>query len=218
MKGKILDFSLQRSSGIISADNGSRYDFHISEWRENATPERGMLVDFGVNNENHAVAIYLEQEVQEIKPTRAMQPEKRIKPTSKPVSQNENGVLSLWDYAIGCVINKYVDFNGRARHKEFWGFHLFYCIAIFICMILAVIGASVSETASLIMSIPYYLLILGGMLPQIAVSVRRLHDVGKSGWWFLISLIPIVGAIWLLVLYCQDSNPDENQYGENPKY
>ena len=80
MKGKILDFSLQRSSGIISADNGSRYDFHISEWRENATPERGMLVDFGVNNENHAVAIYLEQEVQEIKPTRAMQPEKRIKP------------------------------------------------------------------------------------------------------------------------------------------
>ena len=54
-------------------------------------------------------------------------------------------------------------------------------------------------------------------LPNLAVSVRRLHDVGKSGWMYLICLIPLIGALWLLVLYCTDSKPGANQFGENPK-
>ena len=55
------------------------------------------------------------------------------------------------------------------------------------------------------------------LVPALAVSVRRLHDVGKSGWWILISLIPVVGAIWLIVLLCLDSQPEANEWGENPK-
>ncbi len=54
-------------------------------------------------------------------------------------------------------------------------------------------------------------------LPGLAVNIRRLHDIGKSGWWYLIYLIPIIGAIWLTVLMCLDSEPGENQWGENPK-
>ena len=54
-------------------------------------------------------------------------------------------------------------------------------------------------------------------IPSFAVSVRRLHDVGKSGWMILISIIPIVGAIWLLVLFLTDSDPGKNEYGQNPK-
>ena len=62
----------------------------------------------------------------------------------------------------------------------------------------------------------YILLALAMFIPALAVTVRRLHDVGKSGWWFFIAFIPLVGAIWLLVLMCTDSVED-NEYGPNPK-
>ncbi len=58
---------------------------------------------------------------------------------------------------------------------------------------------------------------LAVLLPGIAVAVRRLHDIGKSGWWILISLVPIIGGIWLIVLLATDSEPIENEYGPNPK-
>lgn len=59
---------------------------------------------------------------------------------------------------------------------------------------------------------------LATLVPMLAVGVRRLHDVGKSGWYLLISLIPIVGAIILIVWYCTDGNANDNKYGQNPKY
>ncbi len=63
----------------------------------------------------------------------------------------------------------------------------------------------------------YFLYAFAVLIPGLAVAVRRLHDVGKSGWMILIALIPLIGAIWLLVLMVTDSNPGENQYGSNPK-
>jgi uncharacterized membrane protein YhaH (DUF805 family) len=55
------------------------------------------------------------------------------------------------------------------------------------------------------------------LVPSLAVGVRRLHDVGKSGWMLLVALIPLIGAIWLLILFCKDSQPQENKWGANPK-
>lgn len=63
----------------------------------------------------------------------------------------------------------------------------------------------------------YGLYTLAVLIPGLAVAVRRLYDIGKSGWMILIALIPLVGGIWLLVLFVTDSNPGENQYGQNPK-
>ena len=63
----------------------------------------------------------------------------------------------------------------------------------------------------------YGIYLLAIILPSLAVAVRRLHDIGKSGWMILISLIPLIGGIWLLVLLVTDSNPGDNQYGPNPK-
>ena len=63
----------------------------------------------------------------------------------------------------------------------------------------------------------YSLYALAIIIPSLAVALRRLHDIGKSGWWILIALVPLIGAIWLLVLYVRDSQPGENQYGPNPK-
>ena len=113
------------------------------------------------------------------------------------------------------VLKQYADFSGRARRKEYWMFALFNFIFLIIAMILDnVLGLTAGE---LPYGVFYYLYILAVLIPQLAVSVRRLHDVGKSGWMFLIVLIPLVGPIWLLVLMATDSQQGTNKWGENPK-
>lgn len=113
------------------------------------------------------------------------------------------------------VLKQYVDFDGRARRREYWIFAVFNMIFSF----LAVIFDNIFDIA--IRGIGYgpiylvYALVV--FLPSLGVSVRRLHDVGKSGWYLFISLIPIIGSIWLLVLFCTDSQEGKNDYGENPK-
>ncbi|MCT2409084.1 DUF805 domain-containing protein [Chryseobacterium antibioticum] len=114
------------------------------------------------------------------------------------------------------VLKQYADFKGRARRTEYWMYILFN-------MIFAIIAAVLDNLLGLKFNqeIPYgfiYLIYaLATFIPGLAVMVRRLHDVDKSGWWVFISLIPIVGTIWLLVLLATDGTPGANQYGVNPK-
>lgn len=113
------------------------------------------------------------------------------------------------------VLKQYADFSGRARRKEYWMFALFNFIFLIVAMILDnILGTTARE---LPYGVFYFLYALVVLIPGLAVAVRRLHDVGKSGWMILIALIPIIGAIWLLVLMVTDGNPGENQYGPNPK-
>ena len=114
------------------------------------------------------------------------------------------------------VLKQWSDFKGRARRKEYWMFVLFNIIFLIIAAILDnILGLTFSR------EIPYgYIYLLYALLvlvPGIAVAVRRLHDISKSGWWYLIVFIPIIGAIWLIVLFVTDGTPGENQWGMNPK-
>jgi len=113
------------------------------------------------------------------------------------------------------VLKKYAVFNGRARRKEYWFFALFNLLAsIVLSVIDYMTGSFDAELGVGLLSGIYALAVL---IPSLAVSVRRLHDAGHSGWWLLIALIPLIGAIVLLVFVLQDSKPGENQYGSNPK-
>jgi uncharacterized membrane protein YhaH (DUF805 family) len=110
---------------------------------------------------------------------------------------------------------KYADFSGRARRKEFWMFFLFYFIfALVLSIIDGLLGWGFADGT---FGILYMLFVLAALLPYLAVTVRRLHDTGRSGWWYFIMLIPLVGPIWLIVLLATDGEPGENQYGPNPK-
>ncbi len=114
------------------------------------------------------------------------------------------------------VLNQYADFKGRASREEFWMFNLFnFLISISIIFLGQILGISIEGLGyyGLLHSI-YYLFIL---IPSFAVTVRRLHDVGKSGWMFFIILIPIIGVVWLIVLLVTDSELVNNKYGENLK-
>lgn len=112
------------------------------------------------------------------------------------------------NWYIGCW-QKYAEFSGRARRKEYWMFCLFNFLAgIVIGIVDTVLGAG-----GLLCGL-YNLAVL---VPSLAVTARRLHDTDRSGWMMLIALIPLVGAIVLLVFMCLDSKPGDNRFGANPK-
>ncbi|MEW9702055.1 DUF805 domain-containing protein [Paenibacillus sp. SI8] len=107
------------------------------------------------------------------------------------------------------VLKNYVGFQGRARRKEYWMFVLFNVI---VSIVLSILVAIVKP-----LSVLSYLYSLAILLPSLAVGARRLHDTGRSGWMLLLGLIPLVGAIILIVFFSQDSQEGENQHGPNPK-
>lgn len=113
------------------------------------------------------------------------------------------------------VVKNYVGFSGRARRKEYWMFALFNVIFGIIAIVLD--NVLNLRAIGLPYGLFYFIYGLGVFLPSLAVAIRRLHDVGKSGWMMFIVLIPIIGSIWLLVLMVTDSVPGENKYGLNPK-
>ena len=113
------------------------------------------------------------------------------------------------------VLKKYAVFSGRARRKEYWFFVLFnIIISIILAVIDGVTGTLDPESGMGLLGLVYALAIL---IPALAVSVRRLHDTGRSGWWLLLLLIPLIGTIVILIFMVQDRKPEENQYGPNPK-
>ncbi|ATF11314.1 DUF805 domain-containing protein [Brevibacillus sp. HB1.2] len=106
------------------------------------------------------------------------------------------------------VLKKYVAFEGRARRQEYWMFTLF---NIIVSMVIALVDYLIGTGS--ILGMIYSLAVL---LPSLSVTARRLHDTGKSGWWILLSFIPLIGAIVLLIFLCKDGEGD-NKYGANPK-
>ena len=114
------------------------------------------------------------------------------------------------------VLRQYADFEGRARRQEYWMFVLFNLIIIVVlAFVLGFIEGMVNSDG--IIMIPLFIYYIGILLPSIAVAVRRLHDQNKSGWYYLVSLIPFVGGIWLLVLLATEGDAGPNQYGPDPK-
>ena len=111
--------------------------------------------------------------------------------------------------AIKSGFANYANFSGRARRSAYWYWTLF--------AVLASIAANIID--AVLGSAPLFSAVvgLGLLLPGLAVSVRRLHDTNRSGWWILIALIPLIGFIVLIVFYVQDSEPTENRFGPPPK-
>ncbi|MCM1152702.1 MAG: DUF805 domain-containing protein [Muribaculum sp.] len=102
----------------------------------------------------------------------------------------------------------YCNFNGRSSRSEYWWF----CLFSFILGIIIGLIFRNHEAGSIVSGI----ISLAFLLPGLGISIRRLHDTGRSGWWILLALIPVIGSVILIVWYCQPSQPTANQYGEIP--
>lgn len=113
------------------------------------------------------------------------------------------------------ALKKYATFSGRSQRSEYWFFFLFYLLIVFVLAMLDVLVGTYSESGELGLFSGAFVLAM--LIPSLAVGVRRLHDIGRTGWWLLIGLVPIIGTIVLLVFAVTDSEPGTNAYGPDPK-
>lgn len=113
------------------------------------------------------------------------------------------------------AFKKYATFSGRAQRREYWYFFLFYTLIIVALAVADLLLGTFDEGQGLGLFSGIFALVTA--LPSVAVGVRRLHDIGRSGWWLLITVVPLIGVIWLLIYTARDGDPGENEYGANPK-
>ncbi len=119
--------------------------------------------------------------------------------------------------AVNTVLKqKYADFSGRARRSEYWYWTLAVFVAVLGLEIVGLVLAAIAKPLGIIVLLALVVGSLALIVPGLAVSVRRLHDTGKSGWLLLLGIIPFGGLV-VLVFMCLDSTPGPNQYGPNPK-
>ncbi|MGI8931559.1 MAG: DUF805 domain-containing protein [Sphingomicrobium sp.] len=110
-------------------------------------------------------------------------------------------------------LKKYADFSGRAPRAEYWWFYLLFVVLYVVAMILdSIIGSSVAGPYG----VAFFAVILALFVPSLAAGVRRLHDTDRSGWWYLIILVPLIGAIVLLVFFVSQGTAGPNRFGEDP--
>ncbi|CAG8999170.1 MAG: Inner membrane protein YhaI [Candidatus Celerinatantimonas neptuna] len=116
-----------------------------------------------------------------------------------------------WD-----VLKKYFVFSGRARRKEYWMF-LFINLLIIVVLQIALMSSSVSGDINRLLLFLFMVYPWLTLIPSIAVSVRRLHDIGYSGWWYLLNFLLVIGNIIFLIMMCKDGNKGLNRFGKDPK-
>ena len=123
------------------------------------------------------------------------------------------------EWYLKVMRDNYSNFSGRARRKEYWMYVLVQTLVMIGLMILdSVLGLDFEfQGISLGYGYLYLIGLIVHFIPSLAVLVRRLHDVGKSGWFYLIFLIPFIGVIWLLILYCTEGQKEDNKWGSDPK-
>ncbi|GBF05606.1 hypothetical protein DAERI_050115 [Deinococcus aerius] len=128
---------------------------------------------------------------------------------------------------LNVIRNHYADFRGRARRRDFWMFSLINTVVVILLelpLLLSSVGAAAAgqedwnpgglAMLSLVLTILYALFIF---VPSLAVTIRRLHDTGRSGWWYLINFVPFVGGLVLFIFLVMESQPGANKWGPNPK-
>lgn len=210
MKGKVLNYSEQNGQGTVVAEDNNTYIFSTYNWLEQAQPMVGDEVKLDIDHTGSVVGVSYGLLRKNYAST---VPQDNPMPVIDHGAMAANNMPAEWaieenytivDWFKKCL-SKYATFQGRARRKEYW-----YCnLMVIIIYIVAAIIDGILGTDGVIAS----LAILGLFLPLLSVLVRRLHDINKSGWWYWISAIPLIGGILLLVWMCTDTSPNTNQYG-----
>ncbi len=112
---------------------------------------------------------------------------------------------------------KYADFSGRARRTEYWTFTLVNLLIGALLFAFGIVSVGGEHGTIVGVMILYWVFALAALIPSLACAARRLHDTGKSGWWILIGLVPLIGGIVLIVLLLLEGNPGQNQFGPDPR-
>lgn len=147
----------------------------------------------------------------------------KINKTGVMIIEKQEADYTMVDWWKKAFLKNYANFEGRARRKEYWYFTLLNVLIMFpTIFVLAFLSESLGENSPVVIGlfILFIVFALALFIPSLAAAVRRLHDTGKSGWWWVLGIIPLVsyiGSIILLVYYCTDGDRGTNKYGIDPK-
>lgn len=226
MKGVILDFSLQKNKGYILADNGNRYIFWGKDWEESEYPIKNSRVSFNLDLNRDPIEV---SSLQSNLSTLQLSSEEAEH--ASLIADEEKYNVIQW---FAKCFRHYVDFSGRARRKEYWYYQLCSIGIIFIInsYIILILRENVESSLVNLFSSLFFCIFF---IPDLSVTVRRLHDTGKSGWWSVLSLVGYLYSIltqnyfialsfWfglvtlisifiLLILCCIETEPRKNQWG-----
>ncbi len=214
MRGEVLKPADASGDGLILGEDGKRYNFTPARVHRSAALPAGAAVDFIPLGED-ARDIYLLASAQSVLP--ALNTDAAYIPA---VAAKSEGMLR---YFLRALSRNYFQFYGRARRAEYWGYLLFYCIALIVCfvadsLVSAAVFSAYAEESAGFLPIFIGLFYVYSLIPGISITVRRLHDQDMSGWLYLINFIPYIGAIIIFILMFFDSRPQSNKHGPSPKY
>lgn len=217
MRGQVLKRDGADGPGVILGDDGRRFRFSQAQARNGAMLAEGAVVDF-IDLGDEARDIYLIPPVKQAAPAAIRTSAATVSPLNAAVRSD-----GLWTYFLRALSRNYFQFDGRARRAEYWGFTFFMIIVLITALIIdGVISLTVFETDEYgntvfipVLTILFYLYCV---IPGIAITVRRLHDLDMSGWMYLLGFIPYVGGLILFVFMVLDSKPEPNRHGPSPKY
>ena len=232
MRGEVLYFDAERGIGFANGEDGNRYHFDRADLPGGYAPRKGVRIAFTPSG-NRAGAVQPEGGFATAPAAPAVAP-REARPTGAVPSVAAGAVASvsargvglspastsLWGYFRHCVTGGYASFRGRARRREYWGFVLFFMVAM--TLFVTIGGILDGVTGNLDDEQPIFLFSLTGLfsvtmiVPSIAVTVRRIHDIGLSGWFVLLGLIPTVGSLILIVFALIPSQKKPNRWGEVP--
>ena len=121
------------------------------------------------------------------------------------------------EWYLKVMRENYANFNGRARRKEYWMFSVFFLLFALLAGFVIGILSAVGETAAMIAIILAVVWYFAHLVPSLAVTVRRLHDTGKSGWFYLLAIIPYIGGLIIFIFTVIEGDKGDNKYGPDPK-
>lgn len=226
MKGEVLHYDDNSGIGYIAGDDGVRYAFARADLKQLTPLSNGARVDFDIDGRN-AREIFLIQSHDSLRA-----------PVSSGYGRSSVAEpdLGLWGYFTRALTSYYANFSGRARRKEYWGFYLIYVaillgVGISLALLVGAMSANARSTGGTyqpgalgIVVVLLGIALLATIIPTIALTVRRFHDIGQSGWlvllFYVLGVVPVVNfvssIVWLVML-CLDSQPGDNKYGAPAK-
>ncbi|RUU01757.1 DUF805 domain-containing protein [Mesorhizobium sp. USDA-HM6] len=211
MRGTVFHYDQDHDYGYINGVDGKRYIFSRADLTQEMTIARAMLVEFTPDDGT----------AHDIVAAKSTPWSASGSPQQRGGIAETGSAMGLWAYFLRALGDDYRNFTGRACRKEFWAFYLWFCVvfaALFgfgILLNLAISGFDDGPRTS-IGHVPALLFVLAAILPSIAVVVRRLHDIGLTGWLVLLCYTPALGAVAFLVFGLLPSQFGENQWGPMP--
>lgn len=228
MRGEVLHYDEAQGFGFITGQDGNRYTFRREDLRRPFPVSRGAAIEFRQSGSQARDIVWADEEPLQFSAASAATPV--ATPATRPAPQHfgrnavngEPASTGLWSYFRDGITINYANFRTRARRKEYWGYVLFYFLGM---IALSLAGAAIDfavgnmdpgeefPVATIGISA---LVVLAGIIPSVAMMVRRQHDIGLSGWFYLLFFVPYVGGLILLVFALIPSQKRENKWGPVP--